>query len=60
MHFDTFIDGKSEVLFRSSTYDKRDVERGRGGPTGMSSVDDVMYFSSYYVLQSGIVISRQK
>lgn len=23
---------------------RRDVERGWGGPTGMSSVDDVMYF----------------
>lgn len=30
---------------------RRDVERGWGGPTGMSSVDDVMYYSSYYVLK---------
>lgn len=42
MHFDTFIEGKSEVLFCSSTYE-RDVERGWGGPTGMSSVDDVFF-----------------
>lgn len=27
---------------------RRDVERGWGGPTGMSSVEDVVY-SSYYV-----------
>lgn len=30
---------------------RRDVERGWGGPTGMSSVEDVMYFSSYYVFK---------
>lgn len=42
MHFDTFIEGKSEVLFCSSTYE-RDVERGWGGITGMSSVDDVFF-----------------
>lgn len=43
MHFDTFIDGKKVKYCFVAVPMRRDVERGWGGPTGMSFVDDVMY-----------------